>query len=212
MPLLISSFIPFPNILWWAVVGQYDTIMFDIAEHFEKMTYRNRYAIAGANGKIQLSIPLVCGRNQRTPMADVMIYNKENWQVQHWRTLVSVYRRSPYFEHYEHSLESLYNTPFEKLTDFNLASIQWLKKQLHLSFTEEVATRYEKHYAEGTTDIRSLKPAVEKKAMDNFPVYYQVFTERTGFLPNLSILDLLFSEGPYSMRWIHENRKQIVNL
>ncbi len=139
--LLVSSFIPFPNISWWAMAHK-ATVLFDGTEHFEKMTYRNKYFITGANGGIQLSVPLEQGREQRRPMNEVMIYNKERWQTQHWRTLVSVYKRTPFFEHYEPSLQTLFEKQYTSLTDFNLATIYWLKKQLHAVFEEQFAEVY----------------------------------------------------------------------
>lgn len=193
MSVIVSSFMPFPSIAWWMIAANSETIILDKAEHFEKMSYRNKYYITGANGPITLSIPLTDGREQRKAMKDVQICNKDRWQVQHWRTLVSVYKRSPYFDFYEPSLELLFHTPYERLIDFDLASIEWLKKQLKLRFNIEFADNYLKEY-EGAADMRNMKRGKEDLA--NTPKYYQLFEERNGFLPNLSMLDLLFSEGP----------------
>jgi len=203
---IVSAVIPFPNIYWWLQVAEADKVAFDLAEHFEKMTYRNKYFITGANGGIQLSIPLKKGRGQRTPMGEVEIDNSQRWQVQHWRTLVSVYKRSAYFEHYEPLLQPLFEQEYGKLADFNLASVLWLKKQLGLKFEEEMATIYKPSYAEADTDLRhSLKPGIEHEATKDTEPYYQLFSDRNGFLPNLSILDLLFAEGPHAMQWVHNN-------
>jgi hypothetical protein len=193
MSVIVSSFMPFPSIAWWMSAAKSETIILDRAEHFEKMSYRNKYYITGANGPITLSIPLTDGREQRKPMKDVQICNKDRWQIQHWRTLVSVYKRSPYFEHYEPSLERLFHTQYDLLIDFNLATIEWLKAQLKLKCNIEFADTYLKEH-EGTIDLRNLKRS--KDVANNTPKYYQLFEERNGFLPNLSLLDLLFSEGP----------------
>ncbi len=173
-----------------------DTVCFDRAEHFEKMSYRNRYYIPGANGLITLSIPLINGRNQRAVMRDIKIFNRDRWQVQHWRTLVSVYRRSPYFEHYEHSLQQLFQTEYTFLTDFNLAGIHWLKENLRVTFNETFAEEYQEQYDESFTELRNIKPGYQKSPATSSPQYVQMFSERNGFLPDMSILDLLFSEGP----------------
>ena len=168
-----------------------DTVIFDVAEHFQKMTDRNKYQVSGANNSIKLSVPLVNGRNQRVPMKEVCVYNDSRWQVQHWRTLVSVYKRTPYFEHYEDSLKPLFEKEYLYLIDYNRATIQWVKQQLKLKFEEKEATIFEKSYPEGVIDLR-----FQKTTLQQLSKYYQVFEDRIGFLPDLSILDLLFSEGP----------------
>lgn len=211
MQAVVGSLIPFPNILWWYQIMDAGSIIWDLAEHFQKMTYRNRYYISGSNGLIQLSIPLVKGRDQRTVMKDVLICNKDRWQVQHWRTITSVYKRSPYFDHYEPSLYQLFEDRFEKLSDFNLASVHWLKRQLKLPFEETITDVFNKTYPEDVFDLRNkLKPGIERQPLSGI-AYYQVFAERTGFLPNLSMLDLLFSEGPHSLQWIKHNGDTIEN-
>lgn len=190
---------------WWWLVQNAGNVLFDYAEHFEKMTYRNRYYITGANGLIQLTVPLKRGRNQRTAMLDVEIDNKDNWQQQHWRTITSVYGKTPYFEHYAPSLERLFTDRFNHLTVFNMASIEWLRRHVNIKYDEEISTEYKLYTDEGMNDIRkSFKPGIENAALDK-EIYYQVFTERNGFYPNLSLLDLLFAEGPMAKSIIQQN-------
>ncbi len=202
---VISPFISFPNIYWWHVVITTGRVCFDKAEYFQKMSYRNRYYITGANGLIPLSIPLQQGREQRKRMAEVGISFAENWQVQHWRTLVSVYNRSPYFQHYEPSLQQLFEKKFELLYEFNLASVVWLINQLKADVEIKTTDVYRKEYENDVADLRNLKPGAEKLPVKESEPYYQLFNERNGFIPNLSILDLLFSEGPYALQWLKNN-------
>lgn len=209
MAFIVSSIVPFPNIAWWLQVSGADKVLFDGAEHFEKMSYRNKYFIAGSNGSIQLSIPLESGREQRTPMNEVVIYNKEHWQTRHWRTLVSVYKRSPYFDHYEYELQPLFEQPYTSLTAFNMATIHWLKKQLHLQFEEAFTENYIKHYDAATADLRDIKPGIERNPVQMPEPYYQMFADRNGFVPNLSMLDLLCTEGPHAMQWLRDNRSMV---
>ncbi|MBA3829428.1 MAG: WbqC family protein [Taibaiella sp.] len=206
--MIVSPFIPFPDITWWAVTDNADTIMLDTTEHFEKMTSRNRYRIAGANGSIQLTIPLQQGRDQRAAMKDIIIDNKEKWQQRHWRTITSAYRRSPYFEHYEPALQLLFTKEYQRLTEYNYATIEWLSEQLHVNHSMQVTTEYHKKYGAGITDIRAKKI---KLSQLTFPHYYQLFEDRNGFIPDLSVLDLLFSEGPYTMDWIRANKSVILS-
>ena len=196
----VTPFLTFPNISWWMRVWDACPLILDSGEHFEKMTYRNRYRISGANNTILLSVPLVNGRNQHVPMKDLQIFNKEKWQVQHWRTLVSVYRRSPYFDYYEDSLKLLFETSFERLIDFNRAGIIWTMTQLKMNPEMHDAPVFLKTYPSDILDLRSEK--LLKPEGEQFRKYYQVFEDRNGFIPNLSILDLLFSEGPGSVNWL----------
>jgi hypothetical protein len=210
MAFVISSVIPFPNIFWWCKVLQADEVVWDVQEHFEKMTFRNRYHIAGANGLLKMSIPIHGGREHKSVMGETRIANQDNWQKQHWRTIVSAYSNTPYFEFYRDSLEQLFNTSFEKLADFNLAAIHWLKQQLNIYFHEEKTEQYRKEYPDALFDLRQFQFAKETfqpssfSNSSNLPTYHQVFEERNGFIPNLSLLDLLFAEGPYALRWLRE--------
>ena len=128
-------------------------------------------------------------------MKDVRISNLENWQALHWKTLTSAYRRSPWFEYFESDLEALYEKKFDFLLDWNMACLEWANSALGISPEITLTDRFEKTYdpASGIVDKRDhLQPG---QVPEGSPVYAQVFGERTGFVPNLSILDLLFCEG-----------------
>lgn len=177
-----------------------EKIVFDVGEHFEKMSFRNRYIIAGGNGLVRLSIPLQAGRDQRTAMHEVGIANSENWQQNHWRTLVSAYSRAPYWEYYAPLLRDLYHKQYALLTDFNAASIAFIAQQLKLHLNIETSQQYVEVNAEAI-DLRSIKPTTVLTT--SFFAYHQVFEDKHGFLTNLSILDLLFAEGPYAKQLLH---------
>jgi hypothetical protein len=195
---VVSPFLTFPTIGWWQRVAAADTVIFDIHENYQKMSGRNRYSIAGPNNAILLSVPLAAGRNQHVPIAEVRISNEQKWQVQHWRTLVSVYNRSPYFYHYEAALKTLFEQDFALLTDFNRATVEWAKRQLNFTYQEQESAGFQKEYP-GLIDLRDKQ---------NIPVttarYHQVFEDRTGYIPGMSILDLLFTEGPHAGAWLRE--------
>ena len=184
---------------------QASAVVFDHAGHFEKMSYRNRYRISGANNTILLSIPLLSGRDQRLPMTEVRISNQENWQVQHWRALTSAYKRAPFWEYYEPGLQQIFETRYTHLKDFNMATTAWVVQQLKLRPTISETNVYTEKYEATVTDLRRIKPSDERKAAGSFPKYYQVFEDRIGFIPNLSIIDLLCSEGPQSAAWLASN-------
>lgn len=197
---IVSPFLTFPSIGWWLTIIHADTVLLDGQEHFVKMTERNRYRISGANNSILLSIPLENGRDQRSSMADLRIADTDNWQVRHWRTLVSAYARSPYFSHYEPLLQPLYESRFDTLVHFNKAAIEWTIRQLRLGLTIDETTTYIKEYPTGFRDIRH-----SKTYSYDAPPYHQVFMDRLGFQPGLSILDLLFCEGPSAAAWLRSH-------
>lgn len=185
----------FPQINFYKTLIKSEKVRFERMEHYQKVSFRNRCYIAGPNGMILLSVPLMKGKNQRTIMKDVRISNDEPWQSLHWKTLTSAYRRSPYFEYFEPELETLYEKKFEFLFDWNLACFDFANGALGISPVIETTDIYNKDYSADPTvlDLRDkMHPgATEAPAAE----YTQVFGERTGFLPNLSILDLLFCEG-----------------
>ena len=203
MSFVISSLIPFPNIYWWCQVLEAEKLVFDTGERYQKMSYRNRYYIASANGLLMLSVPIASGRNNRSLVKDVEISYHEAWQRQQWRTLFSAYNRSPFFEYYAESLEALFSIPYQKLAEFNRATIDWCMKQLGaaIPILEKGA---ENSVVEQSCDLRQMKPGSESH-VQGFPTYHQVFEERYGFLPNLSVLDLLFAEGPHARQWLKQH-------
>ncbi|MBV7529354.1 WbqC family protein [Chitinophaga sp. sic0106] len=186
----------FPSIDFYKTSIEHDILLLEKYEHYQKVSYRNRCYLAGPNGKMILSVPLTKGKNQRTVMKDVRISNEERWQSLHWKTLVSAYRRSPWFEYFEPELEELYERKFDYLLDWNLACLEWANNKLGLQQTILFTDGYQKEVT-GVTDMRDkLQPGTVQ-----FPgiQYAQVFEDRTGFLPGMSILDLLFCEGKQAL-------------
>jgi hypothetical protein len=159
------------------------------------MSFRNRCLIAGTNGIIALSVPIRQGRNQRVAMNEVRISATEDWQARHWKSIRSAYNRSPFFDYYLDELEFLYQSKFEMLMDWNLECLHWVKAKLSWPAEIRLTENPEQGSRPGVwTDYRNL--VLPKNYMQQTPVKYrQVFEEKTGFYPNLSILDLLFNAG-----------------
>ncbi len=159
------------------------------------MSFRNRTLIAGSNGIIALSVPLVGGRDQKIPPRDIRIDNSRNWRSQHWKSIQSAYSRSPWFEFYQQEIAGLYQKPVDFLTDWNLNCFMWMTKKLELPV--EISFSTQEPRVDPPGDRLVLTDQVLPKNYHEFSAgrYRQVFEEKLGFLPNLSILDLLFCTG-----------------
>lgn len=187
-------------IVHYALIAQNDSYALDVHENYVKQTYRSRAEIYGANGKLKLIVPLQKRKN-RTPMHAIEISYEEDWQRLHWRSFESAYRLSPYFEYYEEEFLPFYeNKEYTKLLDFNLALENKIKSLLGLNQTRQLTEKYE----EQAVDYRQLIHPKHKLEHIEFPYYIQVFTEKYGFIPNLSIVDLLFNLGPASSDYLKE--------
>lgn len=174
--------------------------MIEQHENFVKQSYRNRCTIYGANGKLDLIIPIVKSKTERTKTKTAKIDYSSNWQKIHWRSIESAYRRSPYFEYYEEKLISFYEQKPELLFDYNLSLLQFYLKAFQIDkeiiFTEEYHEKYE--------DMDDLRNHFDPKKAPEFdhPHYFQCFETKHGFIKNLSILDLLFNCGPQGISYL----------
>lgn len=191
---LISDFQYFAPVIFYYTLDSKKHCIFDQYEHFQKMTFRNRCTLLGGNGPINLSIPIAGGRNQKVIMKDVRIDNNERWQDRHWKTIASCYNKSPWFEHYAAELEKLYQQRFEFLIDWNLECFKWAADKLAISTRWSLSESYVAEYDSNEfLDWRSeLRPATINGKFPDVPRYPQVFEDRFGFVPNLSVLDWLF--------------------
>jgi len=186
MKLLSTAYLP--SISYFSVLLKEDAVLMEKHEHFIKQTHRNRCTIATTQGPLHLSIPLV-NEGNKTSISNKKIAYTENWQAKHWRAIESSYNKSAYFEYFEEELKNILLKKHEFLFDLNLELIQHILSVLRLKreflFTSEYQT---------SGDFEDLRHENISAKID-FPPYYQVFKDKTGFLPNMSILDLIFNEG-----------------
>jgi hypothetical protein len=169
-------------------------------EHFPKQTYRNRANIYSPDGLLTLVVPVVKGSKIHTPVKDVKISYDFKWQRLHWMSLQGCYRRSAYFEYYEDEFALFYDIKEDFLFDFNEQLLHLLLKLLKIKAGLKHTHSYEAHYP-GVNDLRD---SFSSKKTSSFPQkpYYQLFEERHGFMKNLSIVDLLFNQGPQSVNYL----------
>ncbi|GAA4106396.1 WbqC family protein [Aquimarina addita] len=193
----------FGSIAQYIAIAKSDTIIFENQDTYQKQTYRNRTYIYGANGKLLLTVPIKhTGKDKRQLYKDIKIENDFQWQLLHWKSLETAYRTSPFFEYYEDDFVPLFKKKKQFLLDFNYECMQvvWDCLQLDLSYNK--TNSYQKEVTD-SNDLRMLVNA-RKEAPIEIESYIQVFTSRHGFIPNLSILDLLFNEGTNALAYLEE--------
>lgn len=193
----------FPSIAHFVAMVQADQILFEVYDNYQKQTFRNRTSIYGANGKLDLNVPVVYSQKNRQLYAEVNIFsNAEDWQSQHLKSLESAYRTSPFFEFYIDDLLPLFELNTSSIMEFNFQCIEQLFDSLQLPFTYLKTEHFEVN-PNGVLDARILANS-RKKVKQEFQKYPQVFDDKHGFIGNLSILDLLFNEGPNAELYLRD--------
>ena len=188
----------FPIVDWFKIATDGSHLRIDIYENFKKMSFRNRCIISGSNGLINLTIPLIKGREQKNLITEIKVDDSEPWRAHHWKAIVSSFSRSPFFEFYGAEIQKLIFAPNQYLFEHNLKIIEWfnavLKLGISIGFTESYKMEYQTSEA---MDYRNkwLPKNYARESNEWQPRYTQVFSDRFGFLPNLSVLDLLFCKG-----------------
>ena len=179
----------------YAQLYRCDALVINGDEPFVKQTFRSRAVIATENGTQALTIPVVHDGG-RTAMRDVRISEHGNWRHQHWNALVSAYRKSPFFDYYADDFAHFYEERDGFLMDFNMRLHGVICELLGLD--REVRIIDNGHKATETIDLRHIAEPKALTSIEGYTVhlYYQVFAQRHGFIPNLSIVDLLFNMGP----------------
>jgi len=163
----------------------------DLGENYVKRSERNRASILSANGVMQLTVHVENANRPRQRMRDVKIDYSKRWQHQHWVSILSAYKSSPYFDHFAHLLEPFYRREWRFLVDYNM---EYLEVLLHLLGAKcQISTS--EQYVEAAAEDFDMRPKQKKDSTFVAEPYFQVFSDRMPFQPNLSVLDLLLCEG-----------------
>ena len=198
----------FGPISQWVALVKADKIFFENEDNYQKQTYRNRMYIYDANGKLLLNIPIkhsaALGKKAgiKQKYKDLQIENDFPWQQQHFRAFKASYQTSPFFEFFEDDLQPLYEKKFKFLLDFNYHCMEFVADCLQIDWEFEKTAEFTLK-PEDKQDFRFLANAKSNKGFENSR-YTQVFEEKAGFLPNLSILDLIFNEGNTALSYLQE--------
>ncbi len=180
-----------PNVAYFAYLTKQETSYFATDTHYQKQTFRNRSEIYGANGKLKLIIPIIHKKQTFQLDQDVEISYEINWQKEHWKSICSAYRSSPFFEYYETDLAPFFDKKTKSLFDFNLSLIEKIMMLLELPYSfQKISFHNEKDQRIDALLLAKKRPIIQQEK------YIQVFDDKLGFIPNLSILDALFNLGP----------------
>lgn len=190
----------FPSIATFVAVAKAENIVMETQDNYQKQTYRNRCYIYAANGKLQLSVPVNFSQKNRQKYSEVTIANNYNWQDNHFKSLESAYRTSPFYEFYIDELQPLFTETFNSILDFNLKCFETICECLQLETNISKTEIFEKN----PTNLKDLRNLVNAKKETILPLepYTQVFDTKHGYINNLSILDLLFNEGPNTISYL----------
>ena len=184
-----------------------DVAYIEAYDNYTKQTYRNRCLIADANGPLALTIPTEKTAEGKCLMRDIRISDHGNWRHQHWNALEAAYRHTPFFLYYEDDFRPFFEKKIEFLYDFNMQLTELVCSLIGLGITLKPTDAYHQK-PDGIADFRALiTPKVSWENDKEFrpAEYYQVFKEKHGFIPNLSIADLLFNMGPESILILNES-------
>ena len=175
---------------YYVVLANSERILLEQHEYYQKQSYRNRCRIATANGIMDLSIPVDSAG--KTPIRDLRISDHNNWQTHHWRSIETAYNSSPFFEYYADDFRPFFEKKWLFLWDFNLALFNKTLELLDIETKIELTEQYKPETSDNFLDLRAaIHPKKEISLL--LKPYYQVFETKFGFMPNMSIIDLLFN-------------------
>ena len=199
----MALFIPtyFSPISQYTSIVNSNNITFEIEENYQKQSYRNRCYILGANGKQLLNIPISNTNKSfgKLKLKEVLIEDS-NWQRQHYKSLTTAYNHSPFFEFYKDDLQYIFKKKYKYLLDINVDSFHFINEALDLSKEYDISKKYNDKVDDDYRHLADVKNTDKTKCIP----YIQMFQDRNDFLKNLSILDLLFMEGPNSINFLEQ--------
>lgn len=198
-----------PPIEYFIRVLQHSALNIELFETYSKQSYRNRCSILTANGVLDLCIPVTKPQGNHTLTRDIKPQYTKDWQQTHWRTIESAYRASPYFLYYQDDLKPHYKTKANTLVEWNQALLDTLFDLIGIHLQINYTTEYIKPEDNFADYRNSIHPKKQSAIASFLPKYIQVFETKHGFHPNLSILDLLFNEGPNTLSILNHS---IINL
>jgi hypothetical protein len=195
----------FPSVSYMAEAVQNDEIIIEAFETYTKQTCRNRCEIYGPNGKQILSIPVIKTNGNHTLTKDIRVSTHQPWQNIHWRSIETAYNNSPFFLYYQDHFVAFFEKKYRFLIDLNTEILYSLLQLFKINRTIRLTAQFEKSPV-GIHDLRTNPGAKYFSLPGELQHYTQVFETRHGFIPELTILDLIFNLGPEALPYL-ENIK-----
>lgn len=191
-----------PPVDYFKVISRSEKVTIESCENYQKQSYRSRCHIYGANGLLPLIIPVVRDKDHSVGISQIKIDYSKKWQKEHWRAIVSAYKSSPFFDYYQDDIIPFYQNKEDSLFDFNLNLLKTLCDLIGLECKFDLTNDYCPDYMK--SDYRGLIHPKRQSLSDinENGQYHQVFAHKHGFIPNLSIIDLLFNEGPNTISFL----------
>lgn len=208
--MLLLSTAYLPPVEYFAAIAKYGGALLEACENYQKQSYRNRCTILTANGKMNLNIPVARGGDNFThnlPITQIEIDYSENWPVRHLRALEAAYMNSPFFVYYKDEIAEILLSGEKYLFSLNLRLIKLLLDFCGIKAEVSMTKEFVADCGAGMMDLRSRihpkskLPSLMKEWQKEKP-YWQVFSSKQGFVPNLSVVDLLFNEGPNAISFL----------
>ena len=199
---LILSSAYFPPIGYLKAITESKSVTIEQYENYIKQSYRNRCKIYAANGILALSVPVELATNKKILFKDVKIDYCESWQKQHFKSIESAYRNSPFYDYLIDDFMPYFTRQIPFLLDLNMGILATLMDILQLEKKIKLSEEYE-HVPTNKTDLRSyFHPKTGLQTSEEIKPYPQVFNEKFGFYPDLSCIDLIFNLGPESWSYL----------
>ena len=197
MTLIYPSYLP--SIANYIVFVQSSKICLEVKDNYQKQTLRNRCYIYGSNGEMGLHIPVHFTQKKRQKTGQILIDNSTKWKAVHWKSIKSAYNSSPFFEYYEDDLRPLFEKSDNLLLPFIISCMETINSCLELEISYKKSEDFSKDLL--SLDYRFLIETHLNKIIKT-NIYSQVFQSKYGYIPNLSILDLMFNLGPQTVPFL----------
>lgn len=201
---LLSSLYLAP-IQYYSAIFRARDVAIEVCDNFQKQSYRNRCIIAAANGALTLSIPVEKPKDmKKCKMKDIRVSDHGNWQHLHWNAIISAYNSTPFFDYYKDDFVKFYEKKTTFLHDLNEELRTLICKLLQIETPIRTTTSFLKESPDDTKDLREvIHPKIDWRESDfDAKPYYQVFSNKNGFIENMSIIDLLFNMGNESRLYL----------